>query len=141
MVVVGVDAHKRSHTLVAVDGNGKVLGQVTVHATSVGHLEAVKWVGKFGGERMWAIEDCRNLSHRFESELLAARDGDPGANQDDGRYPQECPGVGQVGSDRRGGGLSGILCMWVASPSTLSAYRSGRRKSEVTEGSETTASR
>ncbi len=72
MVVVGVDAHKRSHTLVAVDGNGRVLGQVTVRATSVGHLEAVKWVGKFAGERMWAIEDCRNLSRRFESELLAA---------------------------------------------------------------------
>jgi transposase len=72
MVVVGVDAHKRTHTLVAVDGNGRELGQVTVRATSAGHLEAVKWVAQFGGERMWAIEDCRNMSRRFESELLAA---------------------------------------------------------------------
>jgi hypothetical protein len=44
MVVVGVDAHKRTHTLVAVDSNGREVGRVTVRASSAGHLEAVKWV-------------------------------------------------------------------------------------------------
>lgn len=72
MVVVGVDAHKRTHTLVVVDRNGQELGSVTVRATSAGHLKAVKWVGKFGDQRMWALEDCRNMTRRFESELLAA---------------------------------------------------------------------
>jgi transposase len=72
MVVVGVDAHKRTHTLVAVDSNGQELGSVTVPTTSAGHLEAVKWVARFGEQRMWALEDCRNMTRRFESELLAA---------------------------------------------------------------------
>lgn len=72
MVVVGVDAHKQTHTLVALDGNGRELGEVTVRATSAGHLEAVKWVAQFGEQRLWALEDCRNMTRRFESELLAA---------------------------------------------------------------------
>ena len=43
MVVVGVDAHKRTHTLVAVDQVGRKLGERTVAATSDGHLQAVRW--------------------------------------------------------------------------------------------------
>jgi len=39
MVVVGVDAHKRTHTLVAVDQVGRKLGERTVAATSDGHLQ------------------------------------------------------------------------------------------------------
>jgi len=34
MVVLGIDAHKRTHTAVAVDENGKKLGARTVPATS-----------------------------------------------------------------------------------------------------------
>ena len=43
-----------------------------MRATSAGHLKAVKWVAQFGEERLWALEDCRNMTRRFESELLAA---------------------------------------------------------------------
>ena len=39
MVIVGVDAHKRTHTLVAVDEVGRKLGERTVSATREGHLE------------------------------------------------------------------------------------------------------
>jgi transposase len=35
--VVGVDAHKGSHTLVAVDAVGVKLGEKTVPATTAGH--------------------------------------------------------------------------------------------------------
>jgi hypothetical protein len=34
MVVVGIDAHKATHTLVAVDAVGRKLGELTVRATT-----------------------------------------------------------------------------------------------------------
>jgi hypothetical protein len=41
MVVVGVDAHERTHTLVAIDEAGRKLAGKSVAATADGHLEAV----------------------------------------------------------------------------------------------------
>ena len=43
MVVLGVDSHKQTHTIVATDGNGRELAHVTVTATPAGHLEALDW--------------------------------------------------------------------------------------------------
>lgn len=37
MTVVGIDAHKDWHTLVAVDGLGKRIGVLTVEARAAGH--------------------------------------------------------------------------------------------------------
>lgn len=71
MVVLGVDAHKKTHTIVAVDEAGAELGSVTVVATISGHLGAVQWAARWV-ERRWAMEDCRHLSRRFEADLLAA---------------------------------------------------------------------
>ena len=70
MVMLGTDAHKRSHTIVAVDPAGADIGSVTVAATTDGHLRAVQWSAQFD-ERQWAIEDCRALSRRFETDLLS----------------------------------------------------------------------
>ncbi|HUO47135.1 MAG TPA: IS110 family transposase [Acidimicrobiia bacterium] len=70
MVVFGVDAHKRSHTVVAVDQAGVELDRLTVPATAAGHLRAVAWAGSFP-DRRWGIEDCRHVSSRFEADLLA----------------------------------------------------------------------
>ena len=61
MVVVGIDAHKRTHTAVAVDELGKQVGQLTVPATSAGHLELVRWAQSLG-EHRFAVEDCRHLA-------------------------------------------------------------------------------
>jgi transposase len=73
MVVVGADVHKRTHTFVAVDAVGKQVGQVTVAATTAGHLKALGWARQqFGDELTWAIEDCRHLSARLERDLLGA---------------------------------------------------------------------
>jgi transposase len=73
MVTLGIDAHKRTHTVVAVDAVGRELGSRTTTATtSEAHLELVRWAGRFGGERSWAVEDCRHLSRRLEADLLAA---------------------------------------------------------------------
>ena len=69
MVVLGTDAHKRSHTVVAADEAGAEIGSVTVGATTEGHLKLVKWAAAWP-ERRWAIEDCRQLSRRLEADLL-----------------------------------------------------------------------
>jgi len=69
MVVLGTDAHKRSHTVVAADEAGVELGSTTVAATPEGHLKLVKWAARWP-ERRWAIEDCRALSRRLEADLL-----------------------------------------------------------------------
>jgi len=71
MVTIGIDAHKRSHTVVAVDEQGRQLAAKTVGTTSADHLELVAWAARFG-ERRWAVEDCRHLSRRLERDLLAA---------------------------------------------------------------------
>lgn len=71
MVTLGSDSHKRTHTLVAVDANGRQLASRTVVATSAGHLEALRWARRWP-ERRWALENCRHLSRRLEADLLAA---------------------------------------------------------------------
>lgn len=71
MVTIGSDSHKRTHTVVAVDANGRKLAEKTVPATSAGHLELVRWAARWP-ERTWALEDCRHLSRRLEGDLLRA---------------------------------------------------------------------
>jgi transposase len=73
MVILGIDAHKRTHTVVAIDEGGRQLGQKTTLATTTeAHLELVCWADRFGTDRRWAVEDCRHLSRRLETDLLAA---------------------------------------------------------------------
>ena len=73
MITLGIDAHKRTHTVVAVDEVGRQVGTKTTAATtSEDHLEIIRWADRFGLERQWAVEDCRHLSRRLESDMLAA---------------------------------------------------------------------
>jgi transposase len=73
MVTFGIDAHKRTHTVVAVDGVGRQLGvKTTAGTTSEDHLGLVRWAAQFDGEHRWAVEDCRHLSRRLEADLLRA---------------------------------------------------------------------
>jgi len=73
MVVLGIDAHKRTHTVVAVDEVGRQLGvRVTMATSTAAHLDLVAWADRFGNERRWAVEDCRHLSRRLERDLLGA---------------------------------------------------------------------
>ncbi|MBV9006053.1 MAG: IS110 family transposase [Solirubrobacterales bacterium] len=73
MIVIGVDTHKGSHALSAVDeGTGRVRGSREIKADDAGHLAAVRWGRGLDEERVWAIEDCRHVSRRFEQALLAA---------------------------------------------------------------------
>ena len=73
MTVIGIDAHKRTHTLVAIDSGGRKLGQKTVSANSSGHAEAMQWATtRFGTDLTWAVEDNRSVTGLLERELLAA---------------------------------------------------------------------
>jgi transposase len=72
MIVIGVDTHKRSHTLVAVDAvSGGVLGERTIVASDEGAVTALRVVAALGDDRVWAIEDCRHVSGRLERSLVA----------------------------------------------------------------------
>ena len=76
MVMIGTDSHKRTHTVIALDEVGRRLGTKTVRTNSDGHLALVEWSSQFAdrdeeGVR-FALEDCRHLTRRLESDLLAA---------------------------------------------------------------------
>lgn len=69
MVILGADLHKRWHTVVSIDEQGRKLAEITVAATPEGHLELRRWAARFS-ERRWALEDCRHLSRRLEADLV-----------------------------------------------------------------------
>jgi transposase len=68
MIVIGLDVHRQSVTAVAVDGAGRPLGETTV---SVGSEELIGWASRLGSDRLWAVEDCRQLTRWLERQLLA----------------------------------------------------------------------
>lgn len=73
MIVIGADVHKSTHALAAVDaGTGQLPGEREIPAKEQGDLEALRWAQTLGQETVWAIEDCRDLSHHFEQALIAA---------------------------------------------------------------------
>jgi len=69
MIVIGLDVHKQSVTAVAVDEAGRMLDEKTV---TVGNQELLGWAEALAGERLWAVEDCRQLTRWLERQLLAA---------------------------------------------------------------------
>lgn len=72
MVTLGIDAHKRTHTVVAVDQHGRQLATKTVGTNTKDHLGLLKWAEQFRDDEglLWAVEDCRHLSRRLERDLL-----------------------------------------------------------------------
>jgi transposase len=73
VVMLGIDVHKDTHTIVGADQAGRKIGERTVRATDAGHRQLVGWARRqFPSERVWAVEDCRHVSTRLERALLAA---------------------------------------------------------------------
>ena len=62
MIVIGVDVHKQSLTAVAVDEVGRPLGERTVPVDD----EVLSAGRALGGERLWALEDCRHVTRWLE---------------------------------------------------------------------------
>src|SRR5437870_12817815 len=69
MIVIGVDVHKHSLTAVAIDEAGRMLDETTVTAADD---ELLVWAREIGDERLWALEDCRQLTRTLERQLLVA---------------------------------------------------------------------
>src|SRR3954462_11385462 len=71
MIVLGADMHKCSHSIAAVAGEtGELLGDKLVKVADRGFAAALAWARGVGGERVWALEDCRHVSGAFERFLL-----------------------------------------------------------------------
>jgi transposase len=68
MIVIGLDVHKQSVTAVAVDEAGRPLAEKVV---VVGSDELLGWASALGAERLWAVEDCRQLTRWLDRQLLA----------------------------------------------------------------------
>src|SRR5436190_2063640 len=69
MIVIGLDVHKHSVTAVAVDEAGRPRGEKVV---IVGSDELLGWAAALSDQRLWAVEDCRQLTRWLERQLLAA---------------------------------------------------------------------
>ena len=66
MVIVGIDAHEQTHTLVAIEV-GRKLGQKVIDAVSSGHADGLRWpTARFGPDVRWAVEDCRHVTRWLE---------------------------------------------------------------------------
>ena len=73
MITIGVDAHKRTHTMVAVDRTGSTISEKTVSAVPSGHAQALRWAVEMGDpDLLWAVEDSRLYTRLLEHELLSA---------------------------------------------------------------------
>jgi transposase len=68
MIVVGLGVHMESVTAVAVDEAGRPLGEKVI---VVGSDELLGWASSLGAERLWAVEDCRQLTRWLERQLLS----------------------------------------------------------------------
>src|SRR5512133_2870527 len=67
MIVLGADAHKRSHSIAAVAAaTGELLGELTVAVGARGFDALLRWARGLDGERVWALEDGRHVSGSLE---------------------------------------------------------------------------
>ena len=74
---LGVDTHKRSHVLVALDDAGRQLGTKTAPNTPEGWTEALAWArGKQQQHLRWGIENGGSLGKGFAQFLLAQGEAD-----------------------------------------------------------------
>lgn len=69
-LVIGVDAHKQQHTLVAIDGTGRDLSTLTIANDTAGYEEAYHWAIQLGADRYWGVENSGHLGHRFAQYLV-----------------------------------------------------------------------
>jgi transposase len=71
-IVIGVDAHKNTHTAVAVDaGTGAEIDRIDVKARIKGHDRLVVWARKLDAERYFAVEDCRHVAGGLMRHVIA----------------------------------------------------------------------
>jgi transposase len=71
MIVLGADTHKRSHTVAAVAvATGELLGEQTVGVERRGFAVLLRWARALDDERVWALEDRRDVCGSLERFLI-----------------------------------------------------------------------
>jgi len=68
---IGVDTHKQSHTLVALDEQGRSLGARSIANTADGWATGLTWARGWGGPHLWGIENSGSLGKGFAQFLLS----------------------------------------------------------------------
>src|SRR5690242_9352917 len=70
-VMIGVDPHKASHTVVAIDAAEEQLGRFRVRASASQAERLLAWAQAWP-ERTWAVEGAGGMGHLLAQQLLAA---------------------------------------------------------------------
>ena len=70
MITIGIDPHKSSHTAVALDPSGRILGELRVPASRATPERFLRWA-KDWPERIWAVEGAAGLGHLLAQQLVA----------------------------------------------------------------------
>lgn len=70
-VLIGVDPHKATNVVVAVDDQGEVVGQETFPANRKGMRALERWAKRFP-KRHWAVESAGGIGRPLAQKLLAA---------------------------------------------------------------------
>jgi hypothetical protein len=66
-LVVGVDPHKQTHTVVAVrSGTGELVDELSATARASGYAQLLAWALAIDGARVWALEDVRGVRSGLE---------------------------------------------------------------------------
>ncbi len=73
MILIGVDAHRDTHTAAVIDRiTGEQVDVLEARARAAGHQQLLAWASAISDQRLWALEDCRHLSRGLEATLAAA---------------------------------------------------------------------
>ena len=71
MIVLAADTHKQTHTIAAIAAaTGQLLGDRTAQVGQAGFGALLRWARELDGERVWAMEDCRQVSGSLERFLI-----------------------------------------------------------------------
>jgi transposase len=73
-VLIGVDPHKATNVVAAVDEQGEALGQETFPANRKGMRALERWANGFP-ERRWAVEGAGGIGRPLAQKLLAGGEG------------------------------------------------------------------
>jgi transposase len=71
VITIGIDPHKSSHTAVALDPTGRVVGESRLPATKTTLERLLCWAERWP-DRTWAIEGASGLGHLLAQRLVAS---------------------------------------------------------------------
>ncbi len=70
-MIRSIHTHKVTHTLIALDDQGRVGTALRIDNTPEGWSQALRWSQEFEGERIWGIENSGSLGKGFAQFLLS----------------------------------------------------------------------